>query len=296
MWLLLITLVSDSVAFSRITVAPAETLTVTSVGEGPTVVLVPGLFGSNYGFRHVVPQLTALGYRAVVIEPLAVGTSSRPERADYSLAGQAERLARVLDTLGVGHAIIVAHSLGAAMALRLAWRRPDLVAGLVLLEGGPAEAAASPGFRRAMEYAPWVKWAGGMGTVRRIIRKGLVESSGNPAWVDRDVIAQYTAGAARDLDGTLLAYLAMAEAREPGRLAPHLNAIVCPVHLLLGGARHKGGPDQEEVRRLRAKVPQASVDTIPGAGHYIHEEQPDAVVAAVQAAMREAWPVEEAKS
>lgn len=291
MWLLLIALAADSVALTRIRVAPAETLTVTSIGEGPTVVLVPGLFGSHYGFRHVVPQLAALGYRAVVIEPLAVGTSSRPERADYSLGAQAARLAQVLDTLGLRNTIVVAHSLGAGMALRLAWRRPDLVSGLVLLEGGPAETAASPGFRRAMAYAPWVKWAGGLKAVRKIIRKGLLESSGNPAWVDREVIAQYTAGAARDLDATLLAYLAMAEARERTQLAPHLGEIACPVRLLLGGARHRGGPEQEQVRRLRSRVPRVSVDTVPGAGHYLHEEQPDAVVQAVQAVMRELTPV-----
>jgi pimeloyl-ACP methyl ester carboxylesterase len=283
MWFLLLALAADSTAITRIAVARAETLTVTSVGEGPAVVLVPGLFGSHYGFRHVVPRLTVLGYRAVVIEPLAVGTSSRPERADYSLAAQATRLARVLDTLRLRNAVVVAHSLGAGMALRLAWRRPDLVGGLVLLEGGPAETAASPGFRRAMEYAPWVKWAGGMRTVRRVIREGLERSSGNTAWIDREVIAQYTAGAARDLDGTLLAYLAIAESREPTRLAPHLREIACPVRLLLGGARHEGGPGPDQVRLLRSGVPRVSVVTIAGAGHYLHEEQPEAVVQAVQA-------------
>ncbi|HEY7683079.1 MAG TPA: alpha/beta hydrolase [Gemmatimonadales bacterium] len=291
MWLLLIALATDSATLARIAVAPAETLTVTSLGEGPAVVLVPGLFGSNFGFRHVLPRLTAMGYRAVVIEPLAVGTSSRPRRADYSLAAQAIRLARVLDTLGLRKAIVVAHSLGAGMALRLAWRRPDLVGGLVLLEGGPAETAASPGFRRALEYAPWVKWAGGLGAVQRIIRQGLKESSGNPGWVDREVIAQYTAGAARDLDATLLAYLAIAESREPTRLGPHLGEIVCPVRLLLGGARHKGGPEPEQVRRLRQKVLRVSVDTVPGAGHYLHEEQPEVVVQAIEAVMRELRPV-----
>ena len=290
MWSLLLALAADSAAVTRIPVARAETLTVTSVGEGPTVVLVPGLFGSHYGFRHVVPRLTALGFRAVVIEPLAVGTSSRPERADYSLTAQATRLARVLDTLGLRNTIVVAHSLGAGMALRLAWRRPDLVAGLVLLEGGPAETAASQGFRRAMEYAPWVKWAGGMRTVRRVIREGLEKSSGNPAWIDREVIAQYTAGAARDLDGTLLAYLAIAESREPTRLAPHLREIACPVRVLLGGAKHQGGPGPEQVRLLRARVPRVSVETLPGAGHYLHEEQPEAVVQAVQAVRHELSP------
>jgi pimeloyl-ACP methyl ester carboxylesterase len=122
-----------------------------------------------------------------------------------------------------------------------------------------------------------------MRTVRRVIREGLERSSGNTAWIDREVIAQYTAGAARDLDGTLLAYLAIAESREPTRLAPHLREIACPVRLLLGGARHEGGPGPDQVRLLRSGVPRVSVETIAGAGHYLHEEQPEAVVQAVQA-------------
>ena len=281
MWLLLLTLALDSVTVTRVPVARAETLTVASAGAGPVVVLVPGLFGAEYGYRHVVAGLVALGYRTVVIEPLAVGTSSRPRRADYSLAAQAARLARVMDTLGLTDVVLVAHSLGAGMALRLAVRRPELVRGLVLLEGGPAETAASPGFRRAMEYAPWIKWAGGIHTVRRAIRKGLVQSSGNPDWVDDEVIAHYTAGASRDLDATLLAYLAIAESREPRPLAPHLHEITCPVLLLLGGAKHSGGPGSDELRRLRAELTSFEQETIPGAGHYLHEEQPEAVVRAV---------------
>jgi pimeloyl-ACP methyl ester carboxylesterase len=193
----------------------------------------------------------------------------------------------VLDTLGVRDAIVVAHSLGAGMALRLALRRPDQVRGLVLLEGGPAESAASPGFRRAMEYAPWVKWAGGVRAVRRLIREGLQRSSGNTAWIDRDVIVNYTAGAARDLDGTLLAYLAMAESREPERLAPRLGGIACPVRLLLGTARHQGGPEPDQVRVLRSRVPRLTVEMVTGAGHYLHEERPDVVVEAVRAAAEE---------
>lgn len=282
MWLLAFTLVLDSATVVRIPVAPAETLSVTSIGEGPPLVLIPGLFGAAYGFRKVIPGFLELGYRVIVIEPLAVGSSSRPAKADYSLTAQAARIGRAMDTLGLRGALVVAHSLGSSMALRLAWRRPELISGLVLLEGGPVETAASPGFRRAMTYLPWVRWAGGVRTIQRVIRKSLVAASGDAAWVDDEVIRQYTAGAASDLDGTLLAYLAMAEAREPERLEPHLAQIACPVRVLLGGARHAGGPGEEELRRLRTAVPQVVVATVPEAGHHLHEERPDRVVEVVR--------------
>ena len=284
MWLLPL-LLSASTADSTslaLAVTPAETLHVVIAGAGAPVVLVPGLFGSAYGFRKLEPLLAAAGYRTIVVEPLGVGSSGRPERADYSLTAQAGRIAAALDSLGVTGAIVVAHSLGASMAYRLAYRRPDLVRGLVSLDGGPAEAAATPGFRRAMRFAPWIKLFGGVKLIRRKIRGTLVASSGDTTWVDSAAVAAYTAGAAADLDGTLKAYLGMARAREPERLEPHLPAILCPVRLVLGTAPHDNGIGQREVDLLGRMLTRFAVDTLGGAGHFIYEERPDAVVASVQ--------------
>jgi len=283
MWLIALLLVADSTAILRVSVAPLESLHVVVVGpaEGLPVVLVPGLFGSVYGFRQVVPLLTAAGYRTIVVEPLGIGSSSRPPRADYSLTAQADRLAAVLDTLGIGPALLVAHSLGGSMALRLAYRRPDLVRGVVLLEGGPAEAAATVGFRRAMRLAPWVKLFGGVRRIRRAVHRSLVAASGDTSWVTDEVVAAYTAGAAADLDATLRAYLGMVEAREPERLALRLGDVQVPVRLVLGAAPHAGGPEPAERELLRARLPWFAEDTVGGAGHYLHEERPGAVLAAV---------------
>lgn len=286
MWPLLTVLLFDSAVVRRVHVAPAETLAVTVVGSGPDVVMVPGLFGSAYGFRKLIPLLTSAGHRAIVIEPLGVGTSSRPRRADYSLDAQARRIARALDVLGVDGAVVVGHSVGGAIALRLGWMRPDLVSALVTIEGGPAESAAGPSLRRAVQFASFIRFVGGMGTVRRALRSGLVRASGNPSWITDDVIREYTAGAAADLGATLLAYMRMVEARESEPLAPHLAELRCPVRLLLGGARHDSGPRDEEVARLRAGVPQLEIETVAGAGHYLHEERPDAVARAIEDAVR----------
>jgi pimeloyl-ACP methyl ester carboxylesterase len=253
------------------------------VGNGRLVVLVPGLFGSRFGFRNVVPRLTEAGYRVIVIEPLGIGSSARPEHGDYSLTAQADRIAAVLDTLAVHDAIVVAHALGASMAYRLAYRRPDLVSGIVSLEGGPAEAAATPSFRRAMRLVPWIKWFGGIGRIRSKIRSSLVAASGDTSWVTDSVVAAYTADAAADLDGTLKAFLRMAEAHERERLAPHLREIHCPVRLLIGTAPHDGGVPPGDVDELRTGLSSLSIESVPGSGLYIYEEQPQAVVDAVKA-------------
>ncbi|HLZ45280.1 MAG TPA: alpha/beta fold hydrolase [Gemmatimonadales bacterium] len=267
----------------KISVAAAETLAVTIAGaeSGSPLVLIPGLFGSNFGFRKVVPPLNRAGYRTIVIEPLGMGASSRPEHADYSLLAQADRIARVLDSLHVESALVVAHALGAAMALRLAYRRPDLVRGLVALDGGASEAAVTPAFRRSLRLIPWINLFGGMKLVRKKTRENLVASSVDTTWVTDDVVAEYTAGTAKDLHRTLEAYVAMAEAKERDRLAPHLAEVRCPVRLVVGGAPHEGHMKEPDVALLRQSLRAFAIDSIAGAGHYLQEERPDVVVDAV---------------
>jgi pimeloyl-ACP methyl ester carboxylesterase len=271
------------VSEALVPVSATESLLVTTAGTGTTIVLIPGLFGSAFGYRHLLELLPAAGLHAVVIEPLGVGRSPRPRRADYSLTAQADRVAAVLHARGGKSVVVVAHSLGASMALRLAYRHPELVDAVIALDGGPAEEAGTRGLRRAMRYAPWIKWMGGVRRLRPHMRKELIAASGNPSWVTPEVMAGYTAGATADLDGTLLAFLAMSEAREPERLAPHLGAIRCPVGLVVGTAAHEGGVEQKQIRLLLEKLPNFSIDSVPGAGQYLFEEQPSAVVRVIEA-------------
>lgn len=284
MWWLAILLLADSSLSPRAFMVPlssTESLSVETAGAGEPLVLIPGLFGSAFGFRTLVPRLNAAGYRTIVVEPLGIGSSARPEKANYSLAAQAERVAAVLDTLHVRDALLVGHSIGGAEAFRLAYRRPDLVKGLVSIEGGPTEATITPAFKHALRFAPWIKLFGGVKLVRRKIRSLLLSSSGDSTWVTDDVVHGYTAGAFRNLDATLKVYLAMANAREPEKLAPHLVEIRCPVRLLVGAARHDGYVPPDEVRLLQRSLRSFALDSVPGAGHFVHEEQPEAVIAAV---------------
>lgn len=262
-------------------VAPTESLSVETTGRGDPVVLIPGLFGSAFGFRKLVPLLVDAGYRTIVIEPLGVGASARPEKANYSLTAQADRIAAVLDSLHVRSALVLAHSIGGSEAFRLAYRRPDLVRALLSIEGGPTERAITPAFKRALRFAPWIKLFGGIRLIRRKIRGMLIDSSGDASWVTDSAVAGYTAGAARDLDATLKAYLAMANAREPEQLAPHLSQVRCPVRLMVGGAHHDGDVGAREVELLQRSLPAFVLDSVPAAGHFIQEEEPGAVLAGI---------------
>src|SRR6266852_4844298 len=79
MWLLALALVADTIHSFSLALAPAESVEVTAMGTGDPVVLVPGLFGSAFGYRTLIPLLTDAGYRAIVVEPLGIGGSARHE-------------------------------------------------------------------------------------------------------------------------------------------------------------------------------------------------------------------------
>src|SRR5207245_10110823 len=170
MWLLAALLLADSSSVEhnfQVPLTRPESLAVATAGAGEPAGAIPALFGSECGFRKLVPLLNAAGYRTIVIEPLGVGSSGRPAHANYSLTAQADRIAAVLDSLGVRRALVVAHSIGGSEAFRLAYRRPELVRGLVSLWGGPPEAGVTPSVKLVLRFAPLVRLFGGSGLIRR---------------------------------------------------------------------------------------------------------------------------------
>jgi pimeloyl-ACP methyl ester carboxylesterase len=277
---LLLAVSADTGITRTIVVAPAETIAVTTAGAGAPVVLIPGLLGGAFGYRHVMTLLARNGRRAIVIEPLGFGASSAPAGANYSLTAQADRIIAVMDSLHARDAVVVAHSSGAGIAYRLALRRPDLVHGLVSIEGGPIETAGTPGVRNIARAAPWLRILGIRKTLRSRIRRGLVENSGSTLWVTDSVVEAYVDAFDRDFRGLVSVFQGMLRSREPAPLRLMLPRIRCPVILIVGTARHTGGVTAKEVATLKQALPAMSVDTVLGAGLYIYEEQPEAVVRA----------------
>lgn len=269
-----------------IAVAPGEVLHVESTGAGTPVVVLPGLLGSAFGFRNVVGPLALSGHRVIVVEPLGVGWSARPKNADYSLEAQARRVAAVMDSMHVARATILAHSVGASTALRLALARPDLVAGVVSIEGGIAESAGTPGLKNALSLASVLGHFGMQGMVMGRMRARFRDSSGDPSWITDPVMAGYLAPLKDRYQDVIAGYRAMAAAPEPVALAPRLARLKIPVVLLLGSADHDGGPGDDEVAAMRARLQGLRVVPVPGAGHWIQEERPQAVVDAVNRVAR----------
>ena len=258
-----------------------DSMNVIVSGFGEPVVLIPGLMGSAFGFRKLVPLLDRAGYRSIVIEPLGFGSSARPVGADYSLTAQADRIAAALDTLVDAPVWLLAHSVGASIAYRLAFRHPNHVRGILSLEGGPTESITTPGFQFAMKFAPVIRMLG-PGAIVEIIRKQMIRASADEGWITEDVIMGYTHGVRRDFDSSLKALRAMAHVQEPERLMDRLVEISCPVVVLVGAVSHHSGPREDDLALLGERVPNLTIDSIPGAGHFLHEENPEAVVEAIE--------------
>ncbi|MBX6365751.1 MAG: alpha/beta hydrolase [Gemmatimonadetes bacterium] len=265
-----------------IRVAPGEILRVESSGAGRPVVFIPGLLGSAYSFRKIVEPLAREGYHAVVVEPLGIGSSARPSDADYSLEAQAGRVAAVLDSLHIDDATLVAHSVGASVAMRLAVEHPDRVARIISIEGGPAEQTGTKGLRTALKFAGVLRFFGLGGSIVGRLRSGLEKSSGDRSWITDDVVDHYVAPFHEDFGAALRAYRAMASARDTVPLAPRLDQIHVPVALLVGTAPHESGVAAEEIRLMSDSIGQFRLIQVPGAGHWIQEEQPRAVLAAIR--------------
>jgi len=265
----------------QVEVAPAEGLTVHDSGSGEPVVLLPGLAGCAYGYRKIVPPLNEAGRRTIIVEPLGFGSSGRPENADYSLTAQADRVAVVLDSLQLTNVVLVAHGVSASVAFRLAYRRPDLVGALISIEGGPNESAGTPTLERSLKLASLVAKLGGGRLLKDKFRSDLENASGDRTWIDRKTVGRYLRNIDRDMGEVIRTLRAMAASREPESLHANLGKIHCPVLLLVGDADHTCKVPSEDIALLQAELKNFTIKSVPGAGHFIFEEQPRAVVQAV---------------
>ncbi len=116
-------------------------LAVEDAGDGRAVVFQHGLGASAKQVAEVFPDRPPA--RRVTLECRAQGESDAGPAASFSIATFAADVAALIEHLRLDHPIVGGISLGAAIALRLAVRRPDLVGGLILarpawlFEAGP---------------------------------------------------------------------------------------------------------------------------------------------------------------
>ena len=94
--------------------------------NGKTILLLHGKNFNGYYWKDVIPFLTAEGYRVIVPDQVGWGKSDKPN-IHYSFHGLAANTKKLLDTLGIPKAIVLAHSMGGMLATRFALLYPQTV-------------------------------------------------------------------------------------------------------------------------------------------------------------------------
>ncbi|MFF3977179.1 alpha/beta fold hydrolase [Streptomyces sp. NPDC001828] len=253
-------------------------------GTGPVVVLSAGLGMSWFDWDPVVPSLAA--HRTVVRFDRPGHGLSGPAPVPPSAAGEAGRIAGLLDALGVaGPATVVGHSIAGFHAEAFARLYPDRTAGLVLVDSSVEEHARPPA-------APALRLALARAAAAALCRAGVPAALG-PALRRATVRASRTGGAdpaprdlvrscyrtSRVLRGMVLENATYgAVAAELRCLRRELGLPAVPVTVLAGGA---GGPAWTARQRALASALGARFQLASGAGHLVMLDAPGVVAGAI---------------
>ena len=248
-------------------------------GSGAPVVLVHGLGGAASNWVELAPEL-ARDHRVVALDHPGHGGSS-PLPALPNLEPFADRLALVIERERAAPGVVVGHSLGCLVALRLAIRRPDLVRGLVLCSAAGI-ASTTRRARYALALSSLVQPGRLFAPFReRIARSALLRAIVWGSWATPDGTAVSPTATLGLLEGPALHSDATSAATALVEDDPRvdLERIACPA-LLVWGARDPQVPIDdafEYARRLRAPL-----RTVAGAGHLVIVERPEACLDAIR--------------
>jgi pimeloyl-ACP methyl ester carboxylesterase len=277
-------------------------LHVVEEGAGPLVVLAHGFPELAFSWRHQIPALARAGYRVLAPDMRGFGASSRPmELEAYDVVSLCGDMTGLLDALGEEAAVFVGHDWGASLVWSLALLEPDrvrAVAGLSVPFVPRAPAAPIPIMRRHLGEDFYIVWFQRPGVadeaLARDVRRTLTTSRQWTAawaqeldsvpklapWLSEDELAVYvdafertgfTGGLNwyRNIDRNWELTESVAE-RHVVAPALFLTGELDPVRRFMPASAMEGW-----VEDLRAEI------VVPGAGHWVQQQAPDAVNAAL---------------
>lgn len=246
-----------------------QTLAYTEAGAGAAVVIVHGVGGHKEDWAGVQ---AALGdhHRVFAVDMLGFGGSSRTA-GDLSMPMQARAIAALLDAHGIDRASLVGNSVGGWVAATFAATFPDRVERLVLIDVA--------GFRAMFEGEPPVNFdPGSAAEMAKLIRFVINSDAADaPGFAER-AYEGYVASGEKAVAGAWGRSL-----YQSPRLEELLPRIAAPTTLLWGADDRLFPAALAE--GFAAQVPDGRARLIPNAGHFPHIDQPQATIAAVEAAL-----------
>jgi 3-oxoadipate enol-lactonase len=226
-----------------------------SGGGPPDFLCLHGLVDRIEIWDGIAEPLSQRG-RVARLDQRGHGESEAPP-GPYRREDLAADVAAVIRELDAEKVILVGHSMGGIISMATALAYPERVAGLVLI------GTASQCNEKTAGWYERIAQAGEKGGNAGLARAIYGEKSRKVIRGNAQGIAEVT----RTL-GSLY--------EDP--LTPKLSGIACPVLLIVGDKDPMGSKASSIIA---AQFPDAELVTVPGCGHWVHVEQPETVLDAI---------------
>lgn len=253
----------DGVQAERIATGRLTMFTVRG-GDGPPVVFIHGLgWDSSLWFPTMAALLPT--HRVVAADTRGHGETDKPDDP-YSIDGFAADWASLLDRLGIAKACIVGLSQGGMIAQALAVSRPDLVSRLVV---AATACRSHPSGQANMEARIAALADAGPMEAAKVAAESIFSAGWrerNPSELRRFLTWRCLAPAA-PLTAAMRAVYGF-------DVSNQLPALTVPTLILSGAADILTPPAAQQ--EIAALIPDAELQTLPGAGHMIPVETPGA--------------------
>lgn len=244
--------------------------------DAPPMLFLHGLTDSGPGWPGAERHWGST-YAVVAVDQRGHGGSPRFTPAQLAEGPGDVMVADAVDVLDQldGPAVVVGHSLGGAVALAAAVRRPDLVRALVLEDPaplGPDEPRRDPA--RGEEFLAGVRESLAAAGEEDLVR---LRREKHPGWAEDELLL--TGRAEQQMDAEYLAHGDF----KPSARWPQLFADVSVPTLVLSGDTMDEVCITDDVERGLAEIgnPHVRLLRIPGAGHCVRRDQPAAFFSAV---------------
>ena len=258
-----------------------------SAGSGRPVVLIHGNPGSHQDYTLAVFERLIQSYYVVAFDRPGHGFSERHDSVHTTVEVQAHIIHEALQQLAIEKPVLVGHSWGGSLVLAAAVAYAKDLSGIVLLAP-----AAYPSVRvEWWSLLPRVPLLGEL-VVNRLtpyLGRAFVRKSLKQAYDPQDVQHDYAEQSAemwmRPDHIRACAYDERTLAASLKVLSERYSDIEMPVVIVTGSADRLLDPN-EHAYPLQKAIRNSRLVVLPGTGHQLPQTQPDAVIAAIDAA----WP------
>jgi pimeloyl-ACP methyl ester carboxylesterase len=243
---------------------------------GAPILLVHGFGTCSFLWRNIGPVLAMANRTAFAIDLFGYGESDRPYDAQYGIAAQSDYLDRALTALRLTRATIVGVDLGGAIAMHLAYNRPDRVDRLVLInaiafDDVPAEDVKQLQ-RNTGRFALRISY--GVLGAAPLMRELLDASVADKANMPEQLVARYLAPYVGQEGLNHLLTLARAIDDED-MVEVDLGQIDRPSLIVWGDQDPFVSPKVGE--ELADTIPGSRLVRLPGTGRLVPEESPETI-------------------